>query len=132
MAGAGDPNVNAGPRVPRFVEFEAFGAAVGSAVVCGALSAAFPVLVAPTATLAALALAGWASLAHRRGALHRRGFGVGPAAALAILAGAGVGFLVAPPALLPFRGLLLAGGLVPLFALERHRSTHPVPVFSSL
>jgi len=104
-----------GARVAPPFEFEAFGAAVGSAVVCGALSLLVPVLIAPTATLAALALAGWVSLARRRGSLARKGIGRGSTVALSILGIAAVGFLVSPPLLAPFRGLLLASGLVPLF-----------------
>lgn len=114
----------------RLFEFEAFGAAVGSAVVCGALSVLVPMLIAPTATLAALALAGWLSLARRRGTLSRGGFGPGPVAALCILGGVSVGFLASPPFLSPYRGLLLAVGLVPLFAVGRARSTFREPVFS--
>jgi hypothetical protein len=118
-------------RAPlRLFEFEAFGTAVGSAVVCGALSVLVPTLIAPTATLAALAVAGWLSLARRRGSLSRNSVGLGPIAALCLLGGAAVGFLVSPPALSPFRGLLLAGGLVPLFAVGRARPAFRVPVFS--
>jgi len=115
---------------PRLFEFEAFGAAVGSAVVCGALSVLVPILVAPTATLAALALAGWLSLARRRGSLSRIGFGAGSVVALCILGGASVGFLASPPFLAPFRGLLLAGSLVPLFAVGRARPAFREPVFT--
>ncbi len=122
--------MTAGRGPPRLFEFEAFGAAVGSAVVCGALSVLVPILVAPTATLAALALAGWLSLARRRGSLSRGNFGPGPAVALCILGGASVGFLASPPFLLPYRGLLLAGGLVPLFAVGRARPTFRELVFS--
>ena len=118
-----------GARVAPVFEFEAFGAAVGSALVCGALSVVFPPLVAPTATLAALALAGWVSLARRRGSLSRSGLGTGALAALGVLGGAGVGFLTLPSLLAPFRGLLLAGSLVPLFAVERTRSFPASPVF---
>lgn len=119
-----------GTRVAPLFEFEAFGAAAGSAVVCGALSVVVPWLVTPTATLAALALAGWISLARRRGSLSRRGFGTGPAVALGILGVAAAGFLDSPTLLAPFRGLLLAGGLVPLFVIERTRSAPCSPVFT--
>jgi hypothetical protein len=111
-------------------DFEAFGAAVGSAVVCGALSVLFPFLIAPTATLAALALAGWVSLARRRGSLTRKGFGTRPAVALSVLGGAALCFLVPPPPLVPFRGLLLAASLVPLFLTGRTGSVLRSPVFS--
>jgi len=111
-------------------EFEAFGAAVGLAVVCGGLSIVFPLLIAPTATLAALALAGWVSRARRRGSLTRKGPGTGPAIALSVLGAAAILLLIAPPSLAAFRGLLLAGGLVPLFATERTSSPLRSPVFS--
>lgn len=117
-------------RSAPLLDFEAFGGAVGVAVVCGALSVFVPLLIAPTATLAALAVAGWASLARRRGSLTWSGVGRGPVAGLGVLAGASVGFLLSPPLLAPFRGLLLAGGLVPLFALERTLSARPRPEFS--
>jgi hypothetical protein len=119
-----------GARVAPLFEFEAFGAAVGSGIICGALSILVPFLVAPTATLAALALAGWVSIARRRGVLTRRGIGTGSAVALCVLGGATVGFLVSPPPLAPFRGLLLAGSLVPLLVTERTRFTLRSPVFS--
>lgn len=118
--------------VPRIalLEFETFGASVGLAVVCGALSVVFPILLAPTATLAALALAGWLSRARRRSARTGNELARGPVVALGVLGGAAVGFLVSPPVLAPFRGLILAGSLLPLFAVERIRSTPPPPEFS--
>jgi hypothetical protein len=119
-----------GAPLGPLLEFEAFGAAVGLAVVCGALSLPFPFLIAPTATLAALALAGWVSLARRRGFLARIGFGARPTLALSVLGGGALGFLIPPPILAPFRGLLLAASLVPLFVTERTRSTLRAPVFS--
>jgi hypothetical protein len=115
---------------PARFEFETFGAAVGSAVICGALSVLVPTLIAATATLVALALAGWLSLARRRGVLTRQGLGRGPIAAMFILGGAGVGFVAPPSFLLPFRGLLLAGGLLPLFVVGRSPPGIRWPVFS--
>jgi hypothetical protein len=117
-------------RIAPPFEFEAFGAAVGSAVVCGAFSVVVPVMVAPTATLAALAFAGWVSLARRRGSLTRKGLSLGPVAALFVLGGAAAAFLAFPPFLGPVRGLLLAGGLVPLFVTERTRFSSRPPTFS--
>jgi len=114
--------------VPIF-EFEAFGAAVASALVCGAFSLLVSFLVAPTATLVCLALAGWVSIARRRGYLTWTSLGSPSLAALCVLGGSAVGFFVSPSILVPFRGLLLAGGLVPLFVVERTRSAHPAPVF---
>lgn len=115
----------------HLLEFEAFGAAVGSAVVCGALSVHFPFLDAPTATLAALALAGWLSLARRRGSLAWDRVGRRPVAALASLGGASAIYLTAPSVLVPVRGLLLGVSLIPLFLLERSTTSHSPPVFSS-
>lgn len=117
------------PRIP-FFEFEAFGVAVGASVVCGALSILLPTFLAPTATLAALAVAGWVSLARRRGELTRSGFGRGRVAALAVLGVGAAGFFVTPALLENLRGPLLAGGLVPLFLTERTRSMGRFPVFS--
>jgi hypothetical protein len=113
-------------------EFEAFGVAVGSALVCGALSAVAPLLVAPTATLAALALAGWVSLSRRRGSLSWHGMGYRSAFALGVLGAASVLFLDPPSALAPVRGLVLAGGLLPLFVNERIRPAPRPPGFSRL
>lgn len=122
--------MNGRVRLPPPFEFEAFGAAVGSAVVCGGLSVLVPLLIAPTATLAALALAGWVSLERRRGSLTRSGFGNRLALAFCVLGAAAIGFLAPPPSLAPFRALLLAGGLLPLFAAERERVSRSSPVFS--
>lgn len=120
-------------RVPAasLLGFEVFGIAVGLAVVCAVLSLVLPMFVAPTATLAALAIAGWVSRSRQRGTLSRKGIGVACAAALGALAGATVGFLDPPPALLPVRGMILAGGLLPLFVVERFRFSHRAPVFDS-
>jgi hypothetical protein len=118
------------PTAGPLLDFETFGAAVGSAVVCGALSVLFPFLIAPTATLAALALAGWVSLARRRGSLTWKGFGTRPAVALGVLGGAALCFLIPPPPLVPVRGLLVAASLVPLFLTERTCSAFRSPVFS--
>lgn len=112
------------------IEFEAFGVAVGSALVCGALSTFVPFLVAPTATLSALALAGWVSQLRRRGSLSRSGIGLGPSLALGLLGGAALTFLDPPAPLAPVRGLLLAGGLLPLLVSERHGSRTHAPVFT--
>jgi len=100
-------------------EFETFGVALGGAILCGALSTVLPMLIAPTATLAALAVAGWVALRRKRGSLSWRILGWRPAIAFVVLAGATFGFLAPPVPLAPFRGLLLAGGLMPLFVVER-------------
>jgi len=110
-------------------DFEAFGVAVGSALVCGVLSTFVTWLVSPTATLSALALAGWLSLSRRRGTLSWHGFDTRTTTALSLLGGAAAGFLLPPAPLVPVRGLLLAGGLVPLLAVERLRSQARSPAF---
>ena len=107
-------------RVP--VEFEVFGTSVGVGLVAGALSVLVPFLVALVATLAALALAGWASMLRDRSvpsaALRRpdRLLALGLLGAGALVygvPGTGVG---------GFRGLLLALALVPLWLAERRRT----------
>ena len=113
---------------PTF-EFEAFSSAVALAVMCGALSTALPLFIAPTATLAALALAGWASMSHRRGTLVRTRVGEPSMIAFGLLAAATTGFLVPPSPLVPFRALILSCGLLPLFITERLRFPRISPVF---
>jgi hypothetical protein len=105
--------------VPR-IELDAFGAAVGAALVCGALSVEFPPLLAPTATLAALAVAGWAAILRQNGAPGRNRAASG--FSLCVLAGASAAFLVNPPVLGAVRGLLLGAALLPLFLSVRRRS----------
>lgn len=118
------------PSWAALFEFDAFSAAVASTEACGALSVIEPWLVAPTATLAAIALAAWMSLAQRRGSFSRKRFRFGPALVLVVLGTAAVVFLVPPPVTGTVRGLILAVGLVPLFILEKvHRGSRP-PRFS--
>jgi hypothetical protein len=115
--------------VPRLFEFEAFGTSVGLAMICGGLSLPFPILISPTAALAALALAGWLSLTRRHGSgtgarAERRTM-----AALVVLGVAGAGFLASPPLLAPFRGLVLSCGLLPLLWVSRVRPFPQFPMF---
>jgi len=117
------------PGTPSAHEFEPFGVAVGAAAVCGILSVFTSWLVAPTASLSALALAGWVSLARRRGTLAWRHLRGASAAAFGVLGGAAVGFLDPPAPLAPFRGLLLAGSLVPFFVVDRLRFGSRLPSF---
>jgi len=117
--------------VVPLIEFETFGVAVGSAQVCGALSTFVPLFVAPTATLAALALAGWVSRTRRQEVLSRRGIGLSRGLALGVLGGTAVGFLAPPALLAPARGLVLALGLLPLFIAERLQS-RPRPLHRDL
>jgi len=112
-------------------EFEPFGLAVALSAVCGTLSVMLPMFISPTATLAALSVAAWVARSRRQGTLSRNGFGVRSAAALVTLAGAATAFLNPPAALLPVRGLVLATGLLPLFAVERLRLPRPAPAFGA-
>lgn len=98
-----------------------FGTAVGLAVIAGALAIEIPSLTSLVGVLAALALAGWASLA--------RGAGAGPsgrrpslAGCFGLLGAAAFYFVTAPPPLESTRGLVLAAGLLPLWLVERRRS----------
>lgn len=100
---------------------EVLGVAVGAGLVCGILSVGIPWLVAPTATLAALAFASWAARAQRRGVFSRAGLDPGSVLALGLLGGVGVVYLEPPGPLLSWRGLLLAAGLLPLIATDRRR-----------
>jgi hypothetical protein len=124
--------VTAGLGADPFLDFEPFHVAVGSAMVCGTLSTWVPWLVSPTATLVALALAGWVSRQRRLGTLPWHATRRGPTVALGILGAAAVGFFDPPGPLAPLRGLLLAGGLLPLYFAERSRSRGDGPVFSRL
>jgi hypothetical protein len=102
---------------------DAFGTACGLAVVAGALSVIAPTFDVLTATLVALALAGWASV-HRREAGRPRpltaSFEV-YAVPFALLGGAAVVFLDPPGPVVPWRALLLGLGVVPLWTAERLR-----------
>jgi hypothetical protein len=107
------------------VEFDAFGVAVGCALVSGGLSVALPFLLALTGTLAALAFASWVVLLQQRAAPYRSLRGRSPLLALGLL-GVGAGaYLADPPLVGPERGLLLGLALVPLWLRERNR---PFPV----
>jgi hypothetical protein len=107
--------------------FEAFGAACGLAVVAGALSVLAPGLSMLTASLATLAVAGWAA-----GRRRTEGLGTGRALRVvaylppfAALAAAGLLFLDPADPLGPWRGLALGLGLVPLWTVERLRTRTP-------
>jgi len=104
---------------------DAFGTACGLAVVAGALSVIAPTFDVLTATLVALALAGWASV-HRRGAGRSRSltgsFGV-YAVPFALLGAAAVVFLDPPAPLGSWRAFPLGLGVMPLWAAERSRSS---------
>ena len=124
--GAGVGMTRAGRPVPG-LEFETFGVAVGCALVSGALSLAAPFLDALTGALAALAVAGWLSALRRRRSSSGEWLQLTPLAAISTLGLAAGLFLFAPGAVAPFRGLLLALGLLPLWLVERRRRSGPRP-----
>jgi hypothetical protein len=107
-------------RVPlSMAEFDVIGIAVGAALVSGALAVVGPPLAALTGALAVLAWAGWVALVRqtpgpvRRLVTGTRGWAAASAGAGALLFAAGPGFLA------PFRGLVLAFSLVPLWWVAR-------------
>ena len=99
--------------------FETFGTAVGLAVVAGALSLIAPPLSVLVGTLAALALAGWASVRYRTGGPRGSVGSKARAGALVAAALAGIVYLDPPQAMEPLRAFLLGLGLVPLWVAER-------------
>lgn len=107
---------------PSRYGFGAFGMSVGLALIAGALALEIPSLAALVGTLAALALAGWAAGARGRTARSGRGrWSV--AGAFVLLGVAALFFVSAPPALAETRGLALALGLLPLWLVERRRTS---------
>jgi len=114
-------------RHPRssLLGFETFGTAVGLAVVAGALSLIAPSLTVLVGTLAALALAGWASLRYQEGGRGRRIRWKARGLALAVLGLGGIVYLDPPGSLASVRALLLGLGLVPLWAAERRTPDLP-------
>ncbi len=114
------------PSVP--VEFEAFGAAVGCAVVAGALSIVTPFLSALTAALAALAVAGWVSRLRESGSARRELVRPDRLAAVALVGAAAVLFLGRVPELENLKALLLGLSFVPLWLVERRGPMTPRPV----
>lgn len=94
---------------------DTLGLAVGLALVAGGLSLVAPFLVALVGALAALAVAGWV-VGRRRGTVAGRpARRARSAAPIGILAVGGALFVAPPEALVPYRGLLLALTLVPLW-----------------
>ena len=99
---------------------DAFGTAVGLAVISGALAILTPFLAELTAALAALALAAWLVAGGGTVALRHRLPSGGWWAFVPLAAGAGVflGFSSVP---VGERALLLGLSLVPLWVAERRR-----------
>ena len=115
------------PRPVRIVpvEFEVFGTSLGAGLVAGALSVVDPFLVALAGTLAALALAGWASMLRRRGIGRAELARPDRLLALGLLGGGAIVYGLSVPGLTAFRGFLLVLAIVPLWLTERRRSFAP-------
>ena len=115
------------PRPVRTVpvEFEVFGTSTGVGLVAGALSVVEPFLVALSGTLVALALAGWASMLRRRGVGWAELARPDRLLAIGLLGGGAIVYGVSLPGLAPFRGLLVAAAVVPLWLAERRRPSVP-------
>lgn len=103
------------------VEFEVFGTSIGVGLVAGALSVVDPFLVALAGTLAALALAGWASMLHRHDVQRADLARPDRLLALGLLVAGAVVYGVPIPGLTQYRGLLVALAVVPLWVAERRR-----------
>ena len=103
------------------LEFEVFGASTGVGLVAGALSLVDPFLAALAGTLAALALAGWASMVRRGGVGRADLTRPDRLLALGLLGAGAVVYGVPVPGLSGFRGFLLALAVVPLWLVERRR-----------
>ena len=97
--------------------FEPFRSAVALAFLAGAAALALPWLAGLVGALAALALAAWAAELPVRGPPLGSPRSV---AALAVLAVSGLVFVGGYGSAAPFRGLLLAAGLLPLWAVRRN------------
>jgi len=104
--------------MPSF-EVDAFGLACGTALVAGMLSLVAPFLIPLVGTLAALGLASWAMVRSRSDSRRRAFLAGGRAARLAILGAAGGLYLVPPEEYAPYRALVLACALTPLWWGER-------------
>ncbi len=106
---------------PPMAEFDVLGTAVVCAVIAGALSLLAPFLFALTATLVALALAGWCSGLGRTGNPVRALGRPYRILAVSVLVLATVLALASPWSIGAFRGLVLGLGTVPLWWFDRHR-----------
>jgi hypothetical protein len=107
------------PRLPP-VELNVVGVATGGALVSGALSLVGPYLVALPGSLAALAVAGWIAQLRRSAGSEVVRLPSGAPLALVVLSAGATGYVFATEALGPFRGLLLALALLPLWNVARH------------
>jgi hypothetical protein len=111
--------VNEPPRWPSSTEFDVVGVSVAAALVSGALSVLAPSLIALTASLAVLAVAGWLILYRQTPGPVRRRWMRRSGGALAAVAGVSVLFLLGGDPLFDYRGLLLGASLVPLWGVAR-------------
>ncbi|MCI4365365.1 MAG: hypothetical protein L3K10_04805 [Thermoplasmata archaeon] len=104
-------------------EFDVVGVSVGGALVSGALSLVGPYLAGLTGALAALTLAGWAALLHQAPSRRTHRLPTPEVTALvSVVLGAGI-FLGGPNGVAPFRGLVLAVSLIPVWMVARRSST---------
>lgn len=110
---------------PGALGFETFGTASGLAIISGAIALVVPMFTMLTVVLATLALAGWASLRHRKRRDPVRPAAVGLLLAVGLFAAAVALFLEPPPLVAPARSLLLGLGLVPLWVRERTGGSAP-------
>jgi hypothetical protein len=111
--------MNRAPATLLAIEHDAFGLAVGTALVAGGLSLVAPFLSALVGALAALALASWTvTRAEERAAGVRRRLGRATVALALLGAGAAL-YGLAPEGFGGFRGIALALSLVPLWMVER-------------
>lgn len=109
------------------IELEVFGTSVGVGLVAGALSVVVPFLAALAATLAALALAGWASMVRRCGTGRAELARPDRLLALGLLGAGAIVYGFPVRELAAFRGLLLGLAVVPLWLTERRRPRGPPP-----
>jgi len=109
----------AGPGAP--LGFDAGATATGLGIITGGLSLAVPSLVVLTGTLASIAVAAWLLGQRRNPGPRVPGARRRTVIALGALVAGGFLFLDPPPAIGPFRALLLAILLLPLWHESRVR-----------
>jgi hypothetical protein len=109
--------------LPFPVEFDTFRAAVGLAIIAGALGLVAPYLDSLAAALAALAAAGWAAAHARQRSAGASGVGPARSAGLASVALGAAAFFLLPGPLALGRGLLLGLAWLPMWWIERRSRT---------